>query len=146
MKTIAYKLTSHSKIPVITIRRCEHVSNIDRIVLPLDITFQTREKVPFTAELAKLFHSEILLVSVRLSHLSSIELKLHHYVDSVASYLCHQNISFTIKHLQRDNITDITPDYANSINYVNIKAFVSGSWFLVPGSWILKLIGNINEY
>ena len=38
----AYKITSHSRNPVITVRKSKIPSNIDNIVLPLDITFQTR--------------------------------------------------------------------------------------------------------
>jgi len=87
-----YKITSHSKVPVITIRKGNLASQMDRIVLPLDITFETREKVPFTAELAKLFHAEVHLVSIHLSHLQSIESKLQQYVNSVASYLGGQGI------------------------------------------------------
>ncbi len=111
-----YKITSHSRVPVITIRRDRLVSNINKIVVPLDITFQTREKVPFTAILAKLFNSEVHLISVRLTHLSSIESKLHQYVESVALFMGRQNISFTIEHLQGDNLTDMIIDYANSVN------------------------------
>ena len=75
----AYKITSHSRNPVITVRRSKIPSNIDKIVLPLDITFQTREKVPYTVELAKIFSSKIHLLTIRLSNLKSIEKKLHQY-------------------------------------------------------------------
>ena len=112
----AYKITSHSKSPVITIRRSKISSNIDKIVLPLDITFQTREKVPYTVKMAKLFNSEIHLLSVRLSNIKSIEKKLHQYVKQVASYIDKQEIPCTIEHLQGDNLTDITLDYSRSIN------------------------------
>jgi nucleotide-binding universal stress UspA family protein len=112
----AYKITSHSKNPVITVRRSKIPSNIDKIVLPLDITFQTREKVPYTIKMAKLFHSEIHVVSVRLSNLKGIERKLHRYVKEVAAYIDKQKIPFTVRHLLGDNLTDITLDYANSIN------------------------------
>src|SRR5665647_717165 len=72
----AYKITSHSRNPVITVRRSQLSQNIDRIVLPLDITFQTREKVPYTVEMAKVFGSKIHLLTIRLSNLKSIEKKL----------------------------------------------------------------------
>jgi len=112
----AYKIISHSKNPVITFRRGKISSTIDRIVLPLDITFQTREKVPYTAKLAKLFNSEIHLLSIRLSNFSGIEEKLHQYTDQVVSFIENQKIPYTIEHLQGDNLTDITLDYARSIN------------------------------
>ena len=112
----AYKIASHSRNPVITVRSRSMHLTMNKIVLPLDITFQTREKVPFTAKLAKLFNAEIHLVSVRLSNIKSIEDKLHQYIEQVASYLGNQNIPYKIEHLQGDNITDITLDYAKSVN------------------------------
>ncbi len=112
----AYKITSHSRNPVITVRRSQLSQNIDRIVLPLDITFQTREKVPYTVEIAKIFNSEIHILSIQLSNLKSIEKKLHQYADQVASYLDKNNIKYKIKHLTGSNLTDSTLDYARSIN------------------------------
>lgn len=112
----AYKITSHSRNPVITVRRSQVSSNIDRIVLPLDITFQTREKVPYTVELAKVFDSEIHLLTIRLSNLKSIEKKLHQYAHQVASYLENQNVKYKIEHLHGSNLTDLTLDYSRSVN------------------------------
>ena len=112
----AYKITSHSKNPVITVRNSIIPSKIKKIVLPLDITFQTREKVPFTAKLSKLFNSEIHLITVRTSNIESIEKRIHQYVEQVAIYIGHQNIPYTIHHLQGNNLTDITLEYAKSVN------------------------------
>jgi len=112
----AYKITSHSRNPVITVRRSKIPLNIDKIVLPLDITFQTREKVPYTVELAKVFRSKIHLLTIRLSNLKSIEKKLHQYAEQVASYLDSHKISYTVDHLHGSNLTDVTLDYSRSIN------------------------------
>ena len=112
----AFKITSHSKNPVITVRGSKVSSNIDKIVLPLDITYQTREKVAYTARLAKYFNSEIHLLSIRRSNLEGIEKKLHQYVEQIASYLGKQNIPVVIQHLKGDNLTDLTLDYARSVD------------------------------
>ena len=112
----AYKITSHSRNPVITVRRSKILSNIDNIVLPLDITFQTREKVPYTAALAKAFGSKIHLLTIRLSNLKSIEKKLHQYAEQVASYLDNQKVPYTVEYLHGGNLTDLTLDYARSID------------------------------
>jgi nucleotide-binding universal stress UspA family protein len=112
----AYKITSHSRNPVITVRKSKIPSNIDNIVLPLDITFQTREKVPYTVELAKIFGSKIHLITIRLSNLKSIEKKLHQYAVQVASYLDAHKIQYTVEHLHGSNLTDLTLDYARSID------------------------------
>jgi nucleotide-binding universal stress UspA family protein len=112
----AYKIVSHSRNPVITVRRSRLSSNIDCIVLPLDITFQTREKVPYTVDLAKVFGSEIHLLTIRLSNLKSIEKKLHQYAAQVIQYFDNQGVSYTVRHLQGSNLTDLTLDYARSVN------------------------------
>jgi nucleotide-binding universal stress UspA family protein len=112
----AYKITSHSRNPVITVRRSKLTSNIDKIVLPLDITFQTREKVPYTVELAKAFGSKIHLLTVRLSNLKSIEKKLYQYAGQVASYLDAHKIPYSVEHLHGSNLTDLTIDYSQSVD------------------------------
>ncbi len=112
----AYKITSHSKNPVITVRKSKVVTNLDRIVLPLDITFQTREKVPYTVKLAKLFNSEIHVLGVRLSNIKSIEKKLHQYVQQVVSYIDNEKIPCKVEHLQGNNLTDLTLDYSRSVD------------------------------
>ena len=112
----AYKITSHSRNPVITVRRSIISSNIDRIVLPLDFTFQTREKVPYTVKLAKIFSSKIHLLTIRLSNLKSIEKKLHQYAGQVASYIDAHKIPYIVEHLHGSNLTDLTLDYSRSID------------------------------
>jgi nucleotide-binding universal stress UspA family protein len=111
-----YKITSHSKVPVITVRKSRLYSNIDKIILPMDITFQTREKVPYTIKLAKLFNSEIHLVTLRSSKYKSVEKKLHQYGIQVASYIEMNKIAYKVEHLLGDNLTDITLEYSNSVD------------------------------
>lgn len=60
----AYRIVNTSKVPVITIRNPERSKRIERIVLPLDITKQTTQKVDFAIELAKTFHANIQIVAL----------------------------------------------------------------------------------
>jgi nucleotide-binding universal stress UspA family protein len=101
---------------VITVRRSKISSNIDKIVLPLDFTFQTREKVPYTVELAKVFGSKIHILPISLSKIKNTMKKLHQYAEQVASYLDNQKIPYTVEHLHGSNLTDLTLDYARSID------------------------------
>jgi nucleotide-binding universal stress UspA family protein len=112
----AYKIISHSKNPVITVRKLKLSSTIDKIVLPLDFTLETREKVPYTVKLAKLFNSEIHLITVRGSNLKSIEKKLHMYAGQVASYFNIHKIPYKVEHLHGGNLTDIIIDYSTSVD------------------------------
>jgi nucleotide-binding universal stress UspA family protein len=112
----AYKIISHSKNPVITVRKSKTSSALDKIVLPLDFTFETREKVPYTVELAKLFNAEIHLLTVRESKLKSIEKKLHKYAEQIVSYFDIHKVPYKVEHLKGANITDMILDYAVSVN------------------------------
>ncbi len=112
----AYKIISHSKRPVITVRKSRISSDIDRIVLPLDMTLQTREKVPYTVNLAKMFNAEIHLITVRASHFKSIEHKLYQYTEQVCSYFWDHDIHYKVEHLTGGNLTDLILDYSASVN------------------------------
>ncbi len=111
----AYKIASNSQNPVVTVRRHFLSSNIDRIVMPLDITFQTREKVPLTVEIAKMFNSEIHLLTLSMSRMKSIGKKLQTYSQQVEAYLAKHNVPYKTEHLQGKNLTDLTLEYSNSV-------------------------------
>ncbi len=112
----AYKIISHSKNPVITVRKSRISSHIDKIVLPLDITFETCEKVPYTVALAKLFCSKIHLITISSPHLKSIPSKLYKYTEQVCSYFWDHDIKYNVEHLQGGNFTDVILDYSESVN------------------------------
>jgi nucleotide-binding universal stress UspA family protein len=111
----AYKIASHSKNPVITLRKSSISSNINKIVLRLDMTLKTREKVPYTANLAKLFNAEIHLITVRASHLKSVEHKLYQYTEQVCGYLWDHDIPYKAEHLTGGNLIDLILDYSISV-------------------------------
>jgi nucleotide-binding universal stress UspA family protein len=111
----AFKIASNAKNPVITVRQSNLTSNIDKIVMPLDNTLQTREKVPYTVNFAKLFNSEIHIVTIRTSNHRSIEKKLHKYSSQVAEFVQDHKIPFRLEHLQGVNLTDLTLDYSRSV-------------------------------
>ncbi len=112
----AYRIAAATSKPVITIRSFQTVKTIKKIVLSLDITEQTKEKVPYTVKLAKIFNSEIHLVTLRSSNLKSIEKKLNRSSEQVGEFLKNHDVQFTVDHLQGNNFTDLTLDYAKSVN------------------------------
>ncbi len=112
----AYKIVSTSRKPVFSVRNCRNIVKINKIVLPLDITFQTREKVSYTAKIAKMFNSEIHIVTLASTKSKSIVKKLDNYSEQVGLFLKKHEIPFKVEHLHGSNLTDITLDYARSIN------------------------------
>jgi nucleotide-binding universal stress UspA family protein len=112
----SYKIASSASRPVISVRSLAEIRSIRTIVLPLDMTKETREKVPFTTELAKLFNAGIRIVTLRSSNHVNIEKKLERYSKQVGEFLEKHEIPFKTDHLSGTNFTDITLDYALSVN------------------------------
>ncbi len=87
----ANKLISVSPCPVITIRAGVDPKQIIRcILLPVDSTLDTRQKVPFTTYLAQLFEAEVYVLSLYASKYKSIQRRVDMYTDQVCSYLAEE--------------------------------------------------------
>jgi len=111
----AFKIVAAAECPVITVRKGVVPERITKIVLPIDITLETRQKVPFTAELARLFNAEVHVVTVRMSE-SEWKIKtLKNYKEQVKDYLGKHGIKFVAEELRGDNITDMTIEYAEKV-------------------------------
>jgi len=112
----AYKIVAAAERPVFTVRGKEIPNQIRKIVLPLDTTLETREKVPFTMQLAELFNAEVHIVSVSKSDIDEVKSKLADYKAQVNHYLSDHNIKTTTDDITGDNLTDITIEYAKKVD------------------------------
>lgn len=110
----AQKIVSAAKCPVITIRAGVNVKReLTRIILPLDSTPETRQKVATTALLAKYFGAEIIVLPIYNTQVETVRHLLKKYSEQVSKYLKTNEINFRIEPLQVEgNITDATIEYA----------------------------------
>lgn len=112
----ALKIVSATENPVVTIRHGSVPHDIKKIVMPIDITADTRQKVPITAEIAKAFGAEVHVVSVSSIQTDDIVAKLNAYSKQVCDYLKSSEVNFKTASLTGDNITEVTIEYALDIN------------------------------
>ena len=112
----AFKIVSATEAPVITIRHGSVPREIRKIVMPIDITSDTRQKVPITTEIAKAFGAEIHVVAVSSNQSDDIVTKLNAYTKQVCDYIKDYDVQFKTAKLNGDNITDIIIEYALDIN------------------------------
>jgi len=142
----ANKLISVSPCPVITLRTGVDVKTEMRtILMPIDSTLDTRQKVPFTAYLAHLFESEIYVLSIYASKYKSIQKKVDLYSDQVCSYLEEEGIKFHRDILSCDNLTTGTIEYAKRIraNLISIMTEQETSPFnLLVGPYAQQMVNN----
>lgn len=111
----AFRIISATTLPVFTIRRNVVPKQISRIVLPIDTTLETRQKVPTTAEVAKLFGAEVHVLSVSLSNGSKSLRRLSAYAGQTCAFLEKMGVSFVEQAVTGNNIADLTVDYARSV-------------------------------
>jgi len=142
----ANKLISVSPCPVITIRTGVDVKQEMRcILMPLDSTLDTRQKVPFTAYLAHLFEAEIYVLSIYASKYKSIQRRVDVYTDQVCTYLEEEGIKFHRDVLNCDNLTTGTIEYAKRIraNLISIMTEQETSPFnLLVGPYAQQMVNN----
>ena len=110
----AYKIITATQRPVLTIRRGKCPKSIKKIVLPIDIRSDSRQKVPFTAEIAEFFKAEIHVVAINMSRSKRTVERLRAYCNQVSGYLYNRVENIT-NEVYGDNAADLVINYANSV-------------------------------
>ncbi len=112
----ANRMVSSTLKPIITIRGGVDIgTDLKKIVLPLDSTKITRQKLPMTALLAKYFNSEVHILGLFTTSSDDIRYRIRQYVTQAEEYFEENKIKYRSTFLEADNITDETLKYANKI-------------------------------
>src|SRR5690554_2737607 len=113
-----YKIAAEINYPVLTVRETFNFDkHLERIILPIDSSRDTRQKVPWTIEFAKMFPlSTICVLGVQTTNVKIVRDEVVGYVRSVESFLKEHNMKYTTSYVDADNVTTATLDYAKSID------------------------------
>lgn len=132
----ANRIVSASKLPIITIRAgVDSNKNLKTIVMPLDSTKITRQKLPITALLAKYFDAEIHILGVYTSTVDNIRYRIKNYVAQSETYLKENGIRYRTIYLDASNITDTVLDYAKKVN-ANLISIMTEQETTTANLWI----------
>ncbi len=112
----AYRVVVHAPCPIITISQKYAPIEPQRIVLPIDLSKDTRKKVPFVTEFALLFHAQIDVIGVSELETDDVREKLNTYTLQVESFLKEKNITTTRELLLGNDISESTINYAKEHN------------------------------
>lgn len=111
-----FKIITATSKPVITTRGGFIPKNISKIILPLDISADTRQKLPFTAEIAKFFDAEVHVITVTSLQTEDISKKLSSYSNQVCEYLENKGVNCEKESLVGSNLIELILNYANMVN------------------------------
>lgn len=112
----ANKIVTLSPCPVITIRGGIQVSrDLKKIVMPVDSSPETRQKVSFTSQIAKLFDAEVYILSVYTTGIIAIQDNVDSYANQIMRFLDEEEIKCQHHNVRADNIARATIEYAERI-------------------------------
>lgn len=113
----ANRIVSATERPVITIRGGVDINRtVERIVMPIDSTIESRQKVPITALLAKYFNAEVHVLATHITSVKDVRDRIMEYVKQVERYLEENQVRYLVKEVEAGNISDSVVDYATTIN------------------------------
>ena len=116
----ALRIVREAKCPVITIKGKLHRNGCQNIVLPLDLTKETKEKVKKCIELAKLYHSDIRIVSVLFTLDEFVVNRLTRQLGQVKSFIEKSDVECTAEIVKgikgEETLAQSIIDYANKVD------------------------------
>lgn len=114
----AIKVIAHANKPVITIKKNFKIkpAPVEKIVLPIDSTIETVQKVASTLEFAKHFKAQINVLSLFSSKLKNIEERVENNTKEALSMVVKSGLRHINEKVVCDNITKATIDYAEKRN------------------------------
>ncbi|MFM1745829.1 MAG: hypothetical protein RLZZ630_1766 [Bacteroidota bacterium] len=112
----AVRVISDAPCPVITIKGQQHKSGCDTIVLPLDLSKETKEKVYKCIEIARLFGSTVKVMTVVASEDEFLINKLQRQMDQVIGLIAENGIQCSGEFVHHKDISESVIDYARKVN------------------------------
>jgi len=109
--TVSKFLTS-APCPVMTIRATDQRDNVKNIVMPFDLTPESREKVSFAVQLAHYFKADIRIVSVFRPNDDEYENKLLPYLQQVKKFIKQEGVHCTNRSLPSTKPAEAIIEYA----------------------------------
>lgn len=113
-----YRTIAEAPSPVLTIREDFNFNkSLDRIVVPIDNSPDTRQKLAAAANFAKAFGSELHILGLYTSENKSIRAIVDAYVNQVDKYLEKADVKHVVKFVDvPKNLTVTTLEYADEID------------------------------
>jgi len=137
------RVISICKRPIIILRAEVDVGRgLERIVMPLDRTKETRQKIPMTTTLARSFNSEVHILGLSTSSMDDSRGQIRKYVAQAEDCFREHNVRYTVHYLEADNLAETTLNYAKKIN-ANLISIVTKKETEPSKIWLGPLVSQL---
>jgi len=132
----ANRIVSSCDCPVITIRAGINIQRkLERIVLPIDSSPETRQKATFTGYLAKAHGAEIHVLKVYTSKGKVLRGDVDFFAGQVSRYLEQEQIPFIVTTVEAENLSDAMIAYAEKVD-ANLIAIMTDQESAASNIWM----------
>ena len=145
MGSNAYKVVTQATCPVLTMKEESGINSFKKIVLPIDTSFESRQKVPAAISVAKRFGSIVHVFGVSGDKDKDAEYKINSYVRQASTAIQESGIETVIDKNLGGNITDSTMNYSKEIGadliiIMTEQELQMGSFFL--GKYAQQMVNH----
>lgn len=113
----AYRIVTQAPCPVMTIRNdFQFDATINKILLPLDSSLETKQKLPFACNLAQKFGAVIHLLEVYNTPIKIIRKRIDQFGQEAKKGLKEKKVEFVLDKIEADNVAASILDYSKSMN------------------------------
>ena len=117
MGSNVYRIVSTASCPVLSVRAGAPVSDqLKTIILPIDSTVETREKVTIAAELARSSHAKVIVLKLYSTDVIEVRDSVDIYAQQVLDYLREEEVEGVMDETESKNLTVTTIEYATKVN------------------------------
>jgi nucleotide-binding universal stress UspA family protein len=112
----AVRVIGDAHCPVITIKGQQHRSGCGVILLPLDLSKETKEKVVKCIEIARFFQSTVKVITIVTTSDEFLINKMERQMDQVLNFIKDHNVSCAGEFIKGNDISDGVLKHAQEIN------------------------------
>lgn len=141
----AFKVVSTSHCPVLTLQNNnEGFTGFNKILLPLDDSDETRQKVNWVAQLAKAFDSEVLIFCVSKFKSEETRIKLAKYAAQVENTLVQEGVKTTFDESYGNNIAEDCIKFAalHQCDLISIMTELESTNSFFMGTYAQQLVST----
>jgi nucleotide-binding universal stress UspA family protein len=138
----ALKIMVATEQPVFTLRTKEVPKDIRKIVVPIKLHLDTRQKAPIVAEIAKLFGAEIHVISISTSENKRDLARLDSYAKQVTHYFATKRVKTIAKTLVGESLPSLTCNYCKAVDgdLIVIMSSDIDKWNVMLGSYAQQMV------
>lgn len=137
----ALKIMAATEKPVFTMRTGVP-GDIRKIVVPIKLHLDTRQKAPMVADIAELFGAEVHVVSISTQRNKRDLARLESYSSQVDRYFATRRVKTIKKSLIGESLPSLTCNYCDAVD-ADLIAIMSGDidkWNVMLGSYAQQMV------